>query len=1180
MNRLVTALILLLMSTSAIAATAPLPRTGQTGCWDSGGASIACTGTGQDGDTKAGVAWPASRFTDNKDGTVTDNLTGLIWLKNARCFSSQSWQDGINSANALASGACGLTDGSKAGEWRLPNINELESLVNLQEGTPANWLISSGFWGVASSWHWSSNTDAAGSSYARPVYLNFGTVGNGIPKTNITLYVWPVKGGGTGTVEVAATGQSKSYAAGDDGALQKGARWPDPRFSDNGDQTMVDHLTGLVWSKDPNAAGPAACVSGSRKPWQETLDYINCLNRNSYLGYNDWRLPNRKELLSLVNRGEPSPAGWLTSQGFTNVQPYEYRSSSTYLLTPANAWYVNMYDGYLNANSKIYYQYFWPVRGGESGAATPVNGVCGSANGATFATAPGSGLCLAGTASTVTGNAAWNWSCSGGNGGSTANCTAAIRSYSVTFASGGNGTLSGTASQAVRHGANATAVTANASPGYHFVGWSGTGGFVSSTSNPLTVTAVTADMAISASFAADVSDGSCGASHGLWFSSAPTVSLCVAGTAGSVSGSGPWSWSCSGGNGGSTAQCWGNVAPAPGTPLLLPRSGQVNCYGTTNNVIACSGTGQDGEMQAGVAWPAPRFVDNRDQTITDKLTGLVWSRDANPMKTRDPSFDNDYYLDPGSQSVGDGKVTWQHALEYVKKLNKENYLGFSDWRMPDRDELRSLENLQQASQVTWLNSWGFSNVMSSEIKANYYWTSTTNTRSTAFAFCLSMDALAITPIIKNANYFLWPVRSGELSSVALPKTGQTACYDATGKVISCTGTGQDGELQAGRGWPAPRFVDNGDGTISDQLTGLAWTTDAHAPGPAACTPAVSKTWQSALNYIKCLNQNSYLGKHDWRLPNKKELESMALNAAEFDNATWLASLGFSNVGYDPFGGYWSSTVNLYYPYSRAAWVVGITQGSGGIADMTTSRFVWPVRSSPIAAAPINGACGTSNGHSFAVAPSTGLCSAGTASSVTGTGPWSWTCQGANGGSNATCSSGVVRILAVTLAGGGSGSVNSNPAGIACDSSSGPGCSATFASGTGVTLGATPSVNAFFGGWSACTGTGPCQVTMDASRDVTATFSANPALLRIDGSSAAYYSLDAVLRAISTGGKTVLAKATSLVENVIMTSPADVLFKGGFTDASFKVRSTASSTVISGSMKIRLGTLRVERLAVR
>jgi hypothetical protein len=74
-----------------------------------------------DGYYEKGVEWPNPRFRDNEDGTVTDNLTGLIWLKNANCFGSRTWNEAITDCNVLANGQCGLTDGSGGGDWRLPN---------------------------------------------------------------------------------------------------------------------------------------------------------------------------------------------------------------------------------------------------------------------------------------------------------------------------------------------------------------------------------------------------------------------------------------------------------------------------------------------------------------------------------------------------------------------------------------------------------------------------------------------------------------------------------------------------------------------------------------------------------------------------------------------------------------------------------------------------------------------------------------------------------------------------------------------------------------------------------------------------------------------------------------------------------------------------------------------------
>ena len=108
-----------------------------------------------------------------------------------------------------------------------------------------------------------------------------------------------------------ATGQTISYAVGDDGNLRTGIAWPTPRFSDNSDQTITDKLTGLVWSKDTNPAGVG-------KAWQDSLDYIKQLNNQNYLGHSDWRLPNVNELRSVVNYREID-FKWLQSQGFSNI---------------------------------------------------------------------------------------------------------------------------------------------------------------------------------------------------------------------------------------------------------------------------------------------------------------------------------------------------------------------------------------------------------------------------------------------------------------------------------------------------------------------------------------------------------------------------------------------------------------------------------------------------------------------------------------------------------------------------------------------------------------------------------------------------------------------------------------------------------------------------------------------
>ena len=194
------------------AATIQLPRTGQTTCYNESGVIISCAGTGQDGDKQAGAAWPSPRFTDNKDGTVSDNLTGLIWLKDANCVDaaggiargggSLNWPSALTWCNNLASGKCGLSDNSVAGDWRLPNINELRSLIDYSRNDPG-LPIGHPFSNVQSAWYWSSTSNPVYAAGAFNVGMSRGSIrviGKiGFPASRVdnkfdsALGVWPVR---------------------------------------------------------------------------------------------------------------------------------------------------------------------------------------------------------------------------------------------------------------------------------------------------------------------------------------------------------------------------------------------------------------------------------------------------------------------------------------------------------------------------------------------------------------------------------------------------------------------------------------------------------------------------------------------------------------------------------------------------------------------------------------------------------------------------------------------------------------------------------------------------------------------------------------------------------------------------------------------------------------------------
>ena len=193
-------------------------KTGQKDCYyDNKSGTCTCgeanCPSGQDGGLEKGVAWPAVRFSDNGDGTVTDNLTGLIWLQNANCPNAtrdlaSAFSDVVqlNTIGRMNDNHCGdrSAGGTHQTDWRLPNIRELQSLVSYEFAYPSvsadngtdKWDTGSGtssFSDVKSLYYWSSTTHAFSTSYAWAVYMDFGRVTHLVKTTK--CYVWPVRGG-------------------------------------------------------------------------------------------------------------------------------------------------------------------------------------------------------------------------------------------------------------------------------------------------------------------------------------------------------------------------------------------------------------------------------------------------------------------------------------------------------------------------------------------------------------------------------------------------------------------------------------------------------------------------------------------------------------------------------------------------------------------------------------------------------------------------------------------------------------------------------------------------------------------------------------------------------------------------------------------------------------------------
>jgi hypothetical protein len=140
---------------------------------------------------------------DHGNGTVTDTVTGLTWLKQANCINA-TWSRAVAAVNALASGQCGLTDGSTAGSWRMPNRKEMESLADRAQNNQADnfdWAWTSSNPTIASmnaifnsfiafQYYWTSTTDASNTTEAWTVFsCDYGVYDVAKSSTGYTLAV-------------------------------------------------------------------------------------------------------------------------------------------------------------------------------------------------------------------------------------------------------------------------------------------------------------------------------------------------------------------------------------------------------------------------------------------------------------------------------------------------------------------------------------------------------------------------------------------------------------------------------------------------------------------------------------------------------------------------------------------------------------------------------------------------------------------------------------------------------------------------------------------------------------------------------------------------------------------------------------------------------------------------------
>jgi len=268
----------------AVTVLSQIPDTGQGSCFDSDGL-IPCPTPGEDyygQDAQYLGAKPSYR--DNGDGTVSDNVTGLMWQQGHNA-ERLDWYDARQACQGLQLG--GYDD------WRLPSIKELYSITDYRGAAGLRPYLNDIF-----EIHEPDATVLQGDRFAATHRTDM--MGQTWSSTRYSGDHWDRKGVEAaffmnfldGRIKQAPTqGRSRLFYR-----CVRGPSWGENDFVDNRDGTVTDRASGLSWQQRDD---------GNSRDWRQALAYCEGL---SLAGHNDWRLPNVKELQSIVDYRRSDPA--------------------------------------------------------------------------------------------------------------------------------------------------------------------------------------------------------------------------------------------------------------------------------------------------------------------------------------------------------------------------------------------------------------------------------------------------------------------------------------------------------------------------------------------------------------------------------------------------------------------------------------------------------------------------------------------------------------------------------------------------------------------------------------------------------------------------------------------------------------------------------------------------------
>ncbi len=285
-----------------------------------------------------------------------------------------------------------------------------------------------------------------------------------------------------------------------------------------------------------------------------------------------------------------------------------------------------------------------------------------------------------------------------------------------------------------------------------------------------------------------------------------------------------------------TARRWAQVTLATVVgfvPSAIAQSpvvdtGQTACYDDVGEIV-CPRRGQAFYGQDGQhAGRPPAYHDNGDGTVTDLNTGLMWQ-----------------------QGYAEDKLTYTEALAYVQEMNARHLAGYGDWRLPSIKQLYSLIDFRGTDpRPEQTGNDGLAPFIDTEVFDFAYGDLAAGERIIDSQWATTTLYTANPDLMFGVNFADGRIKAYPVGATGPFREEKTFC------VRLCRGN---------PGYGSNHFLDNGDGTVTDEATGLMWST---------MDSGVGMTWREALAFVEGEDSESYLGYDDWRLPDAKELHSI------------------------------------------------------------------------------------------------------------------------------------------------------------------------------------------------------------------------------------------------------------------------------------------------------------------